>query len=143
MNPNRSPRRAGFTVAEFAAVIAVLAVMAGYAAPKLRQLAQRADARAAFDYLAAVRAAQERRAERLSAYAADLKDLDVAAPAPRNFAVGRLSPGATGKIRDSWTLTLTRGASRFGGGGYTVIFDENGFDDRSTIPAELSPMGAP
>ena len=130
-------------MAEFASVIVVLAVMAAYAAPKLRQIRERADARAAFDYLSAVRSAQERHAGQKSAYADELKDLTVGATAPKSFAVGKLAAGVTGKIRDSWTLTLTRRGASPRYGDYTVIFNQNGFDDRSTIPPELSPMRAP
>jgi type II secretory pathway pseudopilin PulG len=126
-----------------AVVVVIIGVLAAFAVPRFRSSVERSKAAEAFNYLSAVQAAQERYNARQSTYADDLSNLDIQLTAPKYFSIGTLSPGDTGDMQDSWTLTLTRAGASAGYGEYTVTFDEEGFDDEnSTIMdhSDINPM---
>jgi len=133
--------RKGFTLVELAVVIIIIGVLAAFAVPRFLDSVERSKAAEAFNYLAAVRAAQERFQVRQGTYADDITDLDIQMPAPKYFTVGTPAAGGSGDLEDSWTLTLTRAGAAGGYGAYKVIFTEGGYDaDNSDIPAKINPM---
>src|SRR5215204_1275747 len=133
--------RKGFTLVELAVVIIIIGVLAAFAVPRFLDSVERSKAAESFNYLAAVRAAQERYQVRQGTYAADLDDLDIQMPAPKYFSVGTPAAGGTSSLEDSWTLTLTRTGSAGGYGAYTVTFTDQGYDaDNSTIDVKINPM---
>lgn len=135
----------GGTIPELAVVMTVIGALAAFAVPRFMASQERSKACEAFSYLSAVRSAQERHRARSGAYAGRLIDLDVAAPPPRYFSTGRVAPGPSGGLRDSWRVTLTRSSGAGGYGRYTVTFTEHGFEAdmrRSTIVSRpaINPM---
>ena len=133
--------RKGFTLVELAVVIIIIGVLAAFAVPRFLDSVERSKAAEAFNFLAAVRAAQERYQVRQGTYADDIDNLDIQMPSPKYFTVGTPAAGGSGDLEDSWTLTLTRAGAAGGYGAYKVIFTESGFDsDNSDIPAKINPM---
>ncbi len=137
LHGRQARRRPGFTVVELAVVIVVVGVLAALGVPRFIKSVERDKAADAFSYLTAVRAAQERYLAREGSYAANLSDLDVQATLPGNFDVGTLGAGATGTLRSSWTLTLTRRGAPSRYGAYTVIFTDDGFDTADSTVVNL------
>jgi type IV pilus assembly protein PilA len=135
----------GFSLVELAVVVIIIGVLAAFGIPRMTRSIERSKAAEAFQYLAAVRAAQERYQAREGAYAAALTDLDVEQSVPKYFSVGTIGTGSTGSLQDSWSLTLTRQGASAGYGAYTVTFTEGGYDAaNSSIEAQphINPMGA-
>jgi prepilin-type N-terminal cleavage/methylation domain-containing protein len=137
----RSRGRKGFTLVELAVVIIIIGVLAAFAVPRFLDSVERSKAAEAYNYLAAVRAAQERFQVRQGTYADDITELDIQMPAPKYFSVGTPAAGASGDLEDSWTLTLTRSGAAGGYGAYTVTFTDQGYDSaNSTIDTKINPM---
>ena len=133
----------GFTLVELAVVIVIIGVLAAFAVPRFRDAVERSKASEAFNFLAAVRASQERYHARQGTYGALLTDLDIELGTPKYFTVGTIAAGSTGDLEDSWTLTLTRTGASAGYGAYTVTFTEEGYDAvNSTIASTpaINPM---
>jgi prepilin-type N-terminal cleavage/methylation domain-containing protein len=133
----------GFTLVELAVVIVIIGVLAAFAVPRFRDATERSKAAEAFNYLAAVRASQERYQPRQGTYTDDLSKLDIKLSVPKYFTVGTIAAGSSGSLEDSWTLTLTRTGASGGYGSYTVTFTEEGFDaTNSTIASKpsINPM---
>ena len=149
MSANRqsflSSARRGFTLVELAVVIIIIGVLAAFAVPRFLKSVERSKAAEAFNYLSAVRAAEERFQVQNGTYCDDVTKLDIQMPAPKYFTVGTPAAGSTGKLENSWTLTLTRAGASAGFDAYTVTFTDQGFDTSataSTIPAEINPMAS-
>ena len=139
MLQNRS--RKGFTLVELAVVIIIIGVLAAFGVPRFLDSVERSKAAEAFNYLSAVRAAQERYQVRQGTYCDDITKLDIQMPEPKYFAVGTPEAGGTENLEDSWTLTLTRSGAAGGYGAYTVIFTDQGYDaTNSDIPDKINPM---
>lgn len=133
--------RTAFSLIELTVVIVIIGVLAAFGIPRMLKGIERSKAAEAYQYLAAVRSAQERYLARNGTYTDDLTQLDMEQPAPKYFGVGVPAAGGTGSLEDSWTLTLTRQGASAGYGAYTVVFTEDGFDAvNSTIPADINPM---
>ena len=153
--------RKGFTLVELAVVIVIIGVLAAFGVPQFLKSVERSKAAEAFNYLSAVRAAQERYLAQNGAYSDDLTALDIKQVAPTYFGGGDDGEAAiavTAPVVDSgkptWYCTLTR-KSATSSYSYTVTFDQNGFvpttgptaDDpctdapASTITGDISPMG--
>jgi prepilin-type N-terminal cleavage/methylation domain-containing protein len=135
--------RTGFSLVELAVVVVIIGVLAAFAVPRFRSSVERSKAAEAYNYLSAVQAAQERFHARQSTYSDDLDNLDIKLSSPKYFSIGTISPGSTGDLQDSWTLTLTRAGASAGYGEYTVTFTEEGFDaENSTIidHSDINPM---
>lgn len=110
--------------------------------PFYRNWVEKKKAIEAFNILAAIRAEQERHYIRQGSYAQNLKNLDIK-ELPEYFEFGRIEPGDTGTLENSWKLTLTRTGKDTKFGSYTVTFNEGGFDpDRSSISSyeSINPM---
>lgn len=84
----------------------------------------------AFNYLSAVRAAQERYHSQHSIYANNLIELDINMSPPKYFAVDKV---VVSEENDTWTMTMTRGAPDAGFGQHTVVFNQDGVANSSTI----------
>lgn len=138
----RGPR--GFSLVELAVVVIIIGVLAAFGVPRMFKSIERSKAAEAFEYLSAVRGAQERYQAQEGTYASDVSLLDVEQSQPRYFTVGVCGPGITASLEDSWSLTLTRQGASAGYGAYTVTFTEDGYDPvNSTIETlpSINPMG--
>ena len=141
--PVRSVTRQGFTLVELAVVIVIIGVLASFGVPRFLKSVERSKAAEAFNYLSAVRAAQERYQSMNGTYADDATQLDISFPTPKYFDIAAPVAGGTGSIEDSWSVTLTRTGTAAGYGAYTVVFTESGYDgDNSTIPTDINPSGS-
>jgi prepilin-type N-terminal cleavage/methylation domain-containing protein len=136
-----SRRCKGFTLVELAVMVVIVGILAAFAVPRFLDSVERSKAGEAFNYLSAVRSAQERYQVRQGTYADDISKLDMQVPEPRYFSVGTPVPGETSSLENSWTLTLTRTGKTGGYGPYTVVFTDEGYDSsNSTIPTKINPM---
>lgn len=143
MNLTGIKSKTGFSLVELAVVVVIIGVLAAFAVPRFRASVERSKAAEAFNYLAAVQAAQERYHARQSTYADELDVLDIKLTTPKYFSIGTIGAGSTGDLEDSWTLSLTRTGASAGYGEYTVTFTEEGFDsEESTIAdhSDINPM---
>ncbi len=116
--------RKGFTLVELAVVIVIIGVLAAFGVPRFLQSVERSKAAEAFQYLAAVRSAQERYLSKEGIYATDLTQLDITQTTPKYFTVGSITATTPASGAPTWTLTLTRIAATSSYGGYTVIFTQ-------------------
>jgi type IV pilus assembly protein PilA len=136
--------RKGFTLVELAVVIVIIGVLAAFGVPRFLQSVERSKASEAFQYLAAVRSAQERYVSREGVYTGTLTDLDITQSAPKYFTIETMTASNSTAGSPTWTLTLTRIASSSSYGAYTVTFTQEGYDSaNSTITAQtgINPMG--
>ncbi len=136
--------RKGFSLVELSVVVIIIGVLAAFGIPRMLKSVERSKAAESFQYLATVRAAQERYQARQSTYAALLTDLDMEQSPPKYFSVGTIGPGASGSLENSWSLTLTRAGAAAGYGAYTVTFTQDGYDSvNSTIETmpDINPSG--
>jgi prepilin-type N-terminal cleavage/methylation domain-containing protein len=141
--------RKGFTLVELAVVIVIIGVLAAFGVPQFLKSVERSKAAEAFNYLSAVRSAQERYLAKEGVYAdsTNLGNLDITQVAPKYFDVGEMSAANTAGS-PSWSLTLTRKSASSSYGGYSVTFTQQGFNTESgasTIMGatclEICPMG--
>ncbi len=137
--------RKGFTLVELAVVIVIIGVLAAFGVPQFLKSVERSKAAEAFNYLSAVRAAQERFLAKNGIYwstaYSGTDTLDITQSTPKYFDVGDTTEThLAGK--PTWTCTMTRNNSS--SYAYTVIFTQNGYNTASTISAypEINPLGA-
>jgi len=142
--------RKGFTLVELAVVIVIIGVLAAFGVPQFLRSVERSKAGEAFNYLAAVRGAQERYIARQGVYTSVVTDLDITQVAPKYFDVGTIIVDNSVMGSPSWSLMLTRKLSSSSYGDYTVAFTQNGFDTDSNVGhstimdstcIEVCPMG--
>ena len=127
----------GFTLVELAVVIVIIGVLAAFGVPRFKVAVEKSKAGEAFNYLAAVRGAQERYHNQKGSYSSDVTLLDMSQSTPEYFSLGTVTA-----TESAWSLTLTRSGSSAGYGAYTVVFTEDGFDaTNSTISDEINPRG--
>jgi type IV pilus assembly protein PilA len=138
----------GFTLVELAVVIVIIGVLAAFGVPMFLKSVERSKAGEAFNYLAAVRSAQERYIAKQGVYTSNVTDLDITQVPPKYFAVGTMTVNTSVGGLPSWFLTLTRKSSNSSYGDYTVTFTQNGFDTDATNSTimddtckEVCPMG--
>jgi len=131
----------GFTLVELAVAVVIIGVLAAFGVPRYLASVERARAAEAFTYLSTVVSAQERYAARVGSYAKSVDALDVDLSAPQNFKVGKVSvPKSAKSLESGWQLSLARSGTSSGYGAYTVVFNHEGFDAKtSTIPDEINP----
>jgi prepilin-type N-terminal cleavage/methylation domain-containing protein len=140
--------RKGFTLVELAVVIVIIGVLAAFGVPQFLKSVERSKAGEAFNYLAAVRSAQERYVAKEGVYTSVGSDLDVSQVAPKYFDIGTMTVDNNTPGSPSWFLTLSRKSSNSSYGAYTVTFTQSGFDTtvaNSSIMdsacVEVCPMG--
>jgi prepilin-type N-terminal cleavage/methylation domain-containing protein len=157
--------RKGFTLVELAVVIVIIGVLAAFGVPQFLKSVERSKAAEAFNYLSAVRAAQERYLAKNGFYYSGTPNeetglfeantetndmLDITQTVPKYFTVGPITEihKASGEDvyeagKPTWSCTLTRKESSYGE--YTVVFDQDGYNaTTSTINThpEINPMGS-
>lgn len=130
----------GFTLVELAVVVVIIGILAAFAVPRFRASVERTRSAEAFNFLATLRASQERYQYLQGTYADDLDDLDVVFTTPEFYSIfTTIAAGPTG-LENSWTCTMTRSGDTGGYGAYTVTFTEEGWDrSASSIPDAISP----
>ena len=137
-------QRKGFSLVELSVVVIIIGVLAAFGVPRLLKSVERSKSVEAFKYCAEVRAAQENYQSREGTFVMDLSTLDMTQSTPKYFSVGTVAAGTSGKLEDSWTITLTRVGASAGYGAYTVTFTQDGYDavnsTISTLP-DINPMG--
>ena len=138
----------GFTLVELAVVIVIIGVLAAFGVPQFLKSVERSKAAEAFNYLSAVRSAQERYLAKQGVYVDDANkaSLDITQTAPKYFDVGVIASESTNVGTPTWNLTLTRKASTSSYGTYTVMFTESGFNTDSTASTiiqypDINPIG--
>jgi len=127
--------RKGFTLVELAVVIVIIGVLAAFGVPKFREAVERSKAGEAYNYLSAVRSAQERYHSRQGKYSSSASDLDINFPAPKYFSIGTITADES-----KWDILLYRTGASAGYGKYNVHFSETGYETDSNIPASINPM---
>jgi type IV pilus assembly protein PilA len=149
--------RKGFTLVELAVVIVIIGVLAAFGVPQFLKSVERSKAAEAFNYLSAMRAAQERFLAKNGFYyegtmnattgvfpadAATGDSMDINQGVPKYFEVGIVSQNHATAGAPTWDCTLTRKDSSYGT--YTVKFTQDGYDTASTINgfADINPMGS-
>ena len=134
----RSPSQGGFSLVELTIVVVILGVLATFAVPRFMTSVERSKAAESYTYLSQIESAQERYNARHGEYAKNVTDLDIDIQNPQYFSVGTMT---SANWEDQWELKLTRSGASSGFGQYTVVFDQNGYNDtKSSIPPELKPV---
>jgi type II secretory pathway pseudopilin PulG len=128
---------------ELAVVIVIIGVLAAFGVPRFLKSVERAKAAESFNYLSAVRDAQERYIAKEGVYAGDTSQLDITQSAPRYFSLGSLTPVSDAGGNPTWSMVLTRDSTTSSYGAYQVKFTQDGFDTSSNIcnAGDISPMG--
>jgi prepilin-type N-terminal cleavage/methylation domain-containing protein len=138
--------RKGFTLVELAVVIVIIGVLAAFGVPRFLKSVERSKAAEAFQYLSAVRAAQERYSAKEGIYTSVLTYLDITQSAPKYFTVGTMIEDHSVVGSPSWSLSLIRDGSSSSYGNYTVMFTNEGFSSDSTLSiasfSEINPLGS-
>ena len=130
--------QAGFTLVELSVVIVIIGVLAAFGVPRFRAAVERSKAGEAFNYLTSIRSAQENYNNREGTYTTDLNALDIKMTVPKYFDLGTM-----GADENGWNLILTRKAGSSGYGAYIVGFDQDGYNNNSSmsnISSEINPM---
>jgi len=132
-----STTRAGFTIIDSTVVVAVLAIVAIFAVPRIASDMERGKTSDAFTYLAQVESAQARFHSDQGSFSPHVNRLDVRLGKPDNFRVSQIT---SLDWTSEWQLRLTRLGHDSGYGEYTVVFDQDGFSSiKSSVPAGLRP----
>jgi prepilin-type N-terminal cleavage/methylation domain-containing protein len=148
--------RKGFTLVELAVVIVIIGVLAAFGVPRFLKSVERSKAAEAFQYLAAVRSAQERYLAKngrywggtisgtegtMSSTTDGAETLDIVQTVPKYF-TGQGADGAAntdivvlehhdtdtnGNAIPDWTCSLQRLASSSSYGAYIVTYDQKGY----------------
>jgi type IV pilus assembly protein PilA len=166
MSRSKESRR-GFTLVELAVVIVIIGVLAAFGVPQFLKSVERSKASEAFNYLAAIRSAQERYAAKNGVYWSGTIDkisgsmtstsgaagsasevLDINQTMPKYFSGGSVSTDivvnssnalVSGVPHPTWDCTLTRLSTSSSYGAYTVVFDEDGYIPPSATTRATAP----
>jgi prepilin-type N-terminal cleavage/methylation domain-containing protein len=118
----------GFTIIELIIVILIVATLAAFALPKLRDVLEKNRAKEAITYLSNIQLLEDEYFKTHGVYA---NNLDLAAP--KYFKVGEIIV-----TENLWTMTLTRNDLHNAYGAYTVVFTPEGFDSTNSTIYELT-----
>lgn len=130
-------KKAGFSLVELTIVVVILGVLATFAVPRFMSSVERTKAAEAFSYLSQVETAQARYNAEHGRYATRTTDVDIDIDRPEFFSVA--GPYSS-NWETKWEMKLTRQGASSGYGRYTVVFDQDGYNNRkSTISADLAP----
>ena len=159
--------RKGFTLVELAVVIVIIGVLAAFGVPQFLKSVERSKAAESFNYLSALRAAQERFLAKNGYYYEGTADatgvwppdtnsgdnLDITQTLPKYFTLGPIAQNHSTAGKPTWWCCLTRKDSSYGQ--YLVTFDQAGYapsgttadrggagESMSNIDPDVSPMGA-
>ncbi|MDP7061581.1 MAG: prepilin-type N-terminal cleavage/methylation domain-containing protein [Planctomycetota bacterium] len=129
--------KAAFSMVELTIVVVILGILATFAVPRFMSSVEKTKASEAFSYLAQIESAQVRHNTEKGRYAWSLRDLDITVKSPEFFYV---SGPYSSNWETKWEMELTRNGASSGFGRYTVVFDQDGFNEtKSSIPADLKP----
>ena len=129
--------KTGFSLVELTIVVVILGVLATFAVPRFLSSVEKTKASEAFSYLSQIEGAQARYSAEHGRYTWSTKDLDINLSRPEFFYV---SGPYSSNWETRWEMKLTRNGASSGFGRYSVVYDQNGFNDRkSSIPNDLSP----
>ena len=138
----------GFTLVELAVVIVIIGVLAAFGVPQFLKSVERSKAAEAFNYLSAVRSAQERYLAMQGVYCDEgsKTSMDITQGSPKYFDVGTMEQANTVGT-PTWNLTLTRKSSTSSYGTYTVMFTQDGFNTDSAAStiiqfSDINPIGS-
>ena len=131
----------GFTLVELAVVIVIIGVLAAFGVPKFLASVEKSKATEAFNYLAAIQAAQERYLAQNGIYATDPTTLDIVLPTMKYFTPDAAIVAAQNAAgAPTWSMTCTRIVATSSYGAYTVNWTDTGFQSSSTIVATICPV---
>ena len=139
---HRPKTRKGFTLVELAVVIVIIGVLAAFGVPKFLASVEKSKATEAFNFWAAVQSAQERYLAQNGQYLSytalpttlSSTTLDIILPTLQYFSFTSLTASATSDAGGlpTWAGALTRLASTSSYGGYTVGWNDTGWDQSSS-----------
>ena len=130
-------KKSGFSLVELTIVVVILGVLATFAVPRFMSSVERTKAAEAYSYLSEMESAQSRYNAENGKYANSTRKLDIDLQRPEFFSVA--GPYSS-EWETQWEMKLTRNGASSGYGRYTVIFNQDGADQRrSTIPTQLAP----
>lgn len=145
--------RQGFTLVELAVVIVIIGVLASFGVPKFMQSVERSKAAESFNFLSALRSAQERYQSKEGTYTTTWGSLDIQWKTSAGVPVFQYFSIGSDFVADasSWGATLTRTGSAGNYGAYTVSYSSDGYlapgesgpagISGSTIPGVINPLG--
>jgi type IV pilus assembly protein PilA len=161
--------RKGFTLVELAVVIVIIGVLAAFGVPQFLKSVERSKAAEAFNYLSAVRSAQERYLAKNGIYwggsidgtsgamtseTSGAETLDIKQTVPKYFTGAGTGTAGTkiviteahaadtsGNAVPTWTCTLTRILTTSSYGAYNVTYDERGFLPKGVTRADPAITG--
>ena len=121
--------RKGFTLVELAVVIVIIGVLASFGVPKFMQSVERSKASESFNFLSALRSAEERYQSKEGTYTTVWGSLDIqwktsaGVPSFQYFTIG----SDFAADASTWSATLTRSGTAGNYGAYTVSYSSDGF----------------
>jgi prepilin-type N-terminal cleavage/methylation domain-containing protein len=145
--------RKGFTLVELAVVIVIIGVLAAFGVPQFLKSVERSKAAEAFNYLSAMRSAQERFLAKngvyfdgtidatgkvISSLGDTAETLDINQTPPKYFTDGdattviKITGDSTTAKLPTWWCTLARLGTSSSYGAYTVTYDQLGFLPKGT-----------
>lgn len=139
MRPPLNHSQQGFSLVELTIVVVILGVLATFAVPRFQSSVERTKASEGFVYLKRTQEMQARFMATVGRYAYSKEEIKRKTGErladPQFF---RLSSYSSSNWERRWAVKLTRSGASSGYGRYSIIWSQNGFDDRrSSIPKAL------